>query len=127
MTKQEKVLQLRATPGIHYNCAQSVLMPFAAECGIDEETACKAAAHFGSGMKMGSVCGAVTGALMALGLMGYGEDVSRELTRRFREENGAMECAPLLKAAHDRGETRPQHCDRMVAWCVDFLDELTKK
>lgn len=127
MTKQEKVLALRSTPGVHYNCAQSILMPFAEECGISEETACRLGAHFGSGMRMGSVCGAVTGALMVLGMMGFGEDVSRELLRRFREENGAMDCAPLLKAAVQRGEPRPHHCDRMVAWCVRFLEEQNGK
>lgn len=123
MTKQEKVTALRTDPGAHYNCAQSVLMAFAEECGISQETACRAAAHFGGGMRMGSVCGAVTGALMVLGLTGRGEEDSRELLRRFREENGGLECADLLKAAHRRGEARPDHCSRMIAWCVDLLEE----
>lgn len=64
----EKAKELRADTGRHYNCAQSVLIPFAADAGIDEEAAFRVAANFGGGMKMGSVCGAVTGGLMALGL-----------------------------------------------------------
>ena len=32
------------------NCAQSVLVPFAAECGMSEEEAMRLASSFGAGM-----------------------------------------------------------------------------
>ena len=51
-----------------WNCAQAVVTAFAKDAGNDEEAAMKAAAYFWGGMQMGSVCGAVTGSLMALGL-----------------------------------------------------------
>ena len=70
MTKQEKLEALRADTSVHYNCCQSVLIPFCRECGISEETAYRLGSQFGGGMKMGSVCGAVTGALMVLGMTG---------------------------------------------------------
>ena len=60
----------------HYNCAQSVLIPFAEAGGLDEETAFRLAANFGGGMKRASVCGAITGGLMVLGL--FGVDAARE-------------------------------------------------
>ena len=127
MTKREKVLALRADATVHYNCAQSVLIPYSEECGLDEKLACKLGAHFGSGMRMGSVCGAVTGALMVLGAMGYAEEESRRLLREFREKNGSLNCAELLRSAHGRGEERKVHCDRMVEECIAYLEEISKK
>ena len=55
------------------HCSQSVLAAFADECGITEEQALKLGSCFGSGMRKGEVCGAVTGALMVLGLL-YGQN-----------------------------------------------------
>ena len=54
------------------HCSQAVLAAFAEECGITEEQALKLGSCFGGGMRKGEVCGAVTGALMALGLL-YGQ------------------------------------------------------
>lgn len=61
MTKLERARELRADTVRHYNCCQSVVLPFAEELGLDEEAVLKLAEHFGSGMRRGSVCGAVTG------------------------------------------------------------------
>ena len=127
MTKQEKVYALRNDTAVHYNCAQSVLIPYAGECGVSEETACRFGANFGRGMRMGSVCGAVTGALMVLGAMGYGEEESRRLLREFREKNGGVNCAELLRQASERGEERKTHCDRMIDECVALLNEIIGK
>lgn len=127
MNRKERVYALRNDPKVHYNCAQSVLIPFAAECGLSEEMANRVAANFGGGMKVASVCGAVTGAVMVLGLMGYGEEETRKLIRTFREKNGCLDCAALLKAAHERGEEKKQHCDRMIDDCVSLLEELAGK
>lgn len=57
-----------------YLCSQSVLLAYAEELGIGAETAARIAAPFGAGIAYtGSTCGAVTGALMAIGLR-YGHD-----------------------------------------------------
>ena len=83
MTHMEKAKALRADTAVHYNCAQSVIIPFAAEMGITEEQANAMGAHFGSGMRHGSTCGAVTGALMALGMIGeYVGKIYMETKRR---------------------------------------------
>lgn len=50
------------------NCAQSVFCVFAQEGGLSREKALLIASCFGGGMRCGEVCGAVTGALMAIGL-----------------------------------------------------------
>ena len=52
-----------------YNCAQSVLAPYAEALGIPRHLALRLAAPFGGGIGCsGETCGAVTGALMVLGL-----------------------------------------------------------
>ena len=127
MTKHEDMVALRNHPEIHYNCAQSVLIPFAEEIGITREQACALSAQFGGGMGCGSVCGAVTGALMAMGGLNLPVEQRRELLRRFRTENGSLDCAALLKAAAERGETKKEHCDRMVEQCLRFVCELIEK
>ena len=123
MTRMEETEALRARTDVHYNCCQSVLVPFADLCGLDKETAFKLGANFGSGMRHGSTCGAVTGALMVLGLAGKGADEATALMRRFREKNQVLDCANLLRLAKERGEERKCHCDRMVYEAVELLEE----
>ena len=93
MTKREHAAQLRADTSIHYNCCQAVLVPFAAECGLDEESALRLGQHFGSGMRMGAICGTVTGGLMVLGLAGAGEEKAKQFRRLFQEGHGDLNCA----------------------------------
>ena len=127
MDKMEHARQLRAITEKHYNCCQSVLVPFAREMGLSEEQAYDLGAHFGSGMRHGSTCGALTGALMVLGAMGYGEDEARAMLQNFREKNGCTDCAHLLAAARERAEKKKPHCDRLVCECVQGLLDLTSK
>lgn len=124
MDKMEHAKQLRDITDKHYNCAQSVLVPFAEEMGISQEQAYNLSAHFGSGMRHGSTCGALSGALMVLGAMGYGEQEAQTLLRAFREKNGCTDCAHLLAQAKERGEEKKPHCDRLVCECVQALLEL---
>ena len=61
MTRLEEVQYLRTEPdGRHYNCAQSLLVPFASEVGLTKEQADALGANFGAGMKMGSPCSLVS-------------------------------------------------------------------
>lgn len=51
------------------NCAQAVFSTFAPDLGIDRISALKISFPFGGGLgRQGEICGAVAGALMALGL-----------------------------------------------------------
>lgn len=124
-----RVDELRADETRHYNCAQSVLIPFAEAAGLDTETAFRLGANFGSGMKRASVCGAVTGGLMALGLLGVDDGpVIAEYHRRLREaHDGLLDCADLLRANQERGGDRKAHCDGMVTECAALVEELARR
>lgn len=126
MSKMEEVRTLRGDPGIHYNCAQAVFIPFAKDFGLDQDTAFALSSQFGSGMGMGSVCGALTGALMVLGLKGGTPAQRTALIRAFRESHdGELGCAALLKIDRDKGnKDKKPHCDRMVYDAVQILEAI---
>ena len=69
----ERAKEVRKLEEPHYNCCQGVLAAFAEECGISEEQAYALGAHFGAGMGRASACGAITGGLMVLGMLGHGD------------------------------------------------------
>lgn len=84
-----------------YVCSQAVFAAFSKDLGIDKKQALKIGACFGSGMRKGEVCGACTGALMALGLKyGDSKEKSNEVCERFLDEfkkqNGSYICRELL-------------------------------
>ena len=125
----EKAEMLRNAKERHYNCAQSVLIPFAGEAGLDEETAYRIASGFGSGMKTGKVCGAITGGAMVLGLLGL--DSPENMQRLFREiqghHEGVTDCRNLLALnARDGGEKKP-HCDQMVYEVIGIVDRMIEE
>ena len=122
MNHMEKARALRARTDVHFNCCQSVLVAFAEDMGLTEQQAFDLGANFGSGMRCGSVCGTLTGALMVLGMKGYDEEQSTAFLRKFREDHGAIECAALLKKSHDAGIPRKEHCDGLVFEVVQALE-----
>lgn len=94
--------------GKKFHCSQAVFAAFSEELGITEEQALKIGACFGSGIRKGEVCGACSGALMALGLK-YGQadendiesrmktnEVSDRFMEEFKKENGSYMCKELL-------------------------------
>jgi len=113
-----------------YNCAQSSFYPFAITAGITEEQALKLTTAFGAGMiYRGEMCGAVTGAMMALGLK-YGQSkvgdtkakeltysLVKELHTRFEKKFGSVLCHELLSLA----DTGP------VSWEIAKSNNLFKK
>ncbi len=122
----EKAKELRAITEIHYNCAQAVIVPFAEEVGITPEQAYRVAANFGAGMKMGSVCGAVTGGLMVLGLAGKDDPaMANAFCRTIRDNHhNCLECRDLLRINHEQGKEKKPHCDGMVYECVALAEKM---
>lgn len=121
--------KLRASTDIHFNCAQSVFIPFAEDCGLTEEQAFGVSAGFGGGMNMAKTCGACTGALMALGAMGLGskEVCTRFLKRMKDNHDGTLDCADLLRKNKEAGLPRKPHCDGMVYEAVRLVEEIMKE
>ncbi len=92
----------------NFNCSQAVFTAFAVDMGMEEQLALKLATSFGGGARCGQICGAVSGALMALGLKyghchsGDSEEKAKayalavEFNKRFCEKNGTVVCKELL-------------------------------
>ncbi len=84
-----------------WHCAQCTLVPWAEALGYDEEEHMHMAAAFAGGMYRGDTCGAVTGALMAIGLA-FGDDQklveekAAEFQAAFTGRFGSTICRELL-------------------------------
>lgn len=118
MTAKERAAQLRRDPQVHYNCAQAVLIPFAEAHGLSFEQARDLGAHFGGGMRVGATCGAVTGALMALGLLGKGQEEARAFWNEFQAAAGCTGCAELKR----RQEEGCMSCDSLIQTAVELVE-----
>ena len=129
------------------NCAQAVLLAFSDVTGLDEGTAMKLSASFGGGMgKLREVCGAVSGAFMAAGMI-YADDhiptqeakaahyeKIRNLATRFKEENGSYLCRELLEGIPVSKDAAPEErteqyykkrpCGELCAIAAQLLDDL---
>lgn len=92
-----------------YNCAQAVFSTYCEQLGLDKTDALKVAGGFGGGMgHIGETCGAVTGAIMLIGLKHGKVDkddnearetsyaLVEEYSKRFKEVNGSVKCTDLL-------------------------------
>jgi C_GCAxxG_C_C family probable redox protein len=92
-----------------FMCSQAVLSTYSEQFGLPREAALKIAETFGGDMVMGKTCGAVTGALMVIGLKHgraeAGDDKAKEKSQQlvqdfvkaFEARNGTVECRELLK------------------------------
>jgi C_GCAxxG_C_C family probable redox protein len=128
-----------------HNCAQAVLSVFADKCGIVETTALKLATGFGGGMgRQAETCGAVTGAMMSLGLLHGSEQPDREtreqvyamvrdLAERFKARNETLICRELMKCDIStpdglrRAVEENMHsttCPKFVRDAVEILEEM---
>ena len=112
-----------------YNCCQSVATVFAEELGYDEEASMKAATYFRGGMQMGSVCGAITGGLLALGLSGVDDAAAvNEYYRKIRSNHdGMMNCKDLLRVNAEQGGEKMPHCNAMIRECIRYVEEILKE
>ncbi|MDR0917009.1 MAG: C-GCAxxG-C-C family protein [Oscillospiraceae bacterium] len=140
--KTERALDLFSSG---FNCAQAVFAAFAEDYGTDEETALRIATGFGGGVRRGEICGAATGAVMAIGAAhGHsqrgdiaakqeGAERTREFLREFERRNGCLRCRDLLgvdtSTPEGMAEARAQglfqtKCRDFVAGAVELLEDL---
>ncbi len=117
----------------------------AEQLGVDYQTAVKISSGFGGGMMMGSVCGAVTGGIMAIGLKYGGVErkvqmhtgvVVRQFVDRFKALHRSVNCLELT--GFDIGKVdlnKPEAIDeayknalanKAFAPCPAFVRDATK-
>lgn len=83
------------------NCSQAIFETYAPLFGLNEATARKIGTPFAGGMGKGAECGAVTGALLVIGLKN-GDSHKRtfgaveKLMKQFQAAHGTTGCSQLL-------------------------------
>ncbi len=116
-------------------CSQAVFSAYCERFGIDAVTGMRIAAGFGGGMRMAETCGAVTGAIMALGLFTSGEDSGtpegraetndavKRFLQSFRGKHGSTCCRDLLGCdiSTDEGRAYAQENDLIRRRCPEFV------
>jgi len=127
-----------------FNCCQCVFAAFSDELDLNQKKALRIATGFGGGVRMGSVCGALTGALMVLGLQN-GHDTFNDLEEKNRANEmtiafieafetaiGNVECKdilgynPSIPSEHEEIERQGLHmirCPNAIETAVRLLTE----
>jgi C_GCAxxG_C_C family probable redox protein len=128
-----------------FNCSQVVLAVFSEELGLSRETALKIAFPFGAGIGgTGRICGALSGAIMVIGLKHETSNVTdienrnlckektRKLIEAFENEHKTVNCNDLvgfdmnalsgvdLKA---KAQYFQNTCPKFLETVVSFLEE----
>lgn len=146
MNKSEQAVSYHASG---FSCAQAVCTVFAEQFGLEREAALKVAAGFGGGGmgRISGVCGAVSGAIMALGLIHGAHEAenkkkkdqmyvyTQEFVERFAARYGSilggelLECDVSNPAELERAkaEHRFDRCPSFVKGAVELLEEMLEK
>ncbi len=133
MTRPEKAVELFSQG---YACSQAVLAAYAPMLNLDPTLASRLAAGFGGGFgRLGEVCGAVSSAVMILGLR-YGpsngadtamrEEVYRkvqEFARQFVEKHQSIQCRDLIECdiSTPEGFARARQENLFRTVCPNFV------
>lgn len=127
-----------------FSCSQAVFSSYAETCGLSLETACRIAGGFGGGIgRTGKTCGAISGAVMAIGLLlkeqnptekQFKEKVYphvRTLLEKFKSIHGSTNCNDLLgidistpdgfAKAVEQNIIKTK-CPEFVRTCAEFLE-----
>ncbi len=129
-----------------FSCSQAVFAAFSEALGLERTKALKIAQPFGGGIAgTGSTCGAVTGALLVIGLK-HGrvrpEDLAakertyalvREFIRRFQEQQGSIICRELIgvdistQEGHEAARRQglfTERCTLLVSRAAELLEAI---
>ena len=127
-----------------FNCCQAVLATYSDLTGLSEQASFDLGGGFGAGAQTGELCGAITGAVLTLGLLTpvdpedpVGSNrrtgkLAKEFQKRFQEKFGDLRCRPLLKAGIQAADHTPaaqemglsNHCDVLIITAVEILEEM---
>ena len=122
MTRAENAAMLKSS----HNCCQAVLLSYEDKLPFDKDTLLAMGSTFGSGMGgVKGTCGALVGAEMVLGLLGYKgggmNKYSRELFGKFENRVGATICADIKGIITGRTLCSCENCCR---YAVEALEEM---
>ncbi len=121
-----------------FYCAESVLLAIAENRHIQSDLIPRIATGFCSGMaRTGGQCGAVSGAIMALGLLRGRQSpaeavdgtyaVVRDLMRQFAERFGSTNCRTLLGCDLDTAEGQQTFiANQLIERCYDYAEGATQ-
>jgi C_GCAxxG_C_C family probable redox protein len=109
-----------------YNCAQVLMMGFHDVLGVSEAQAAKMSVFYGGGMRHGTVCGAVSAALMILGAAGASDLDAGRFLQEFRSRHESTQCAALLTKSHAQGIPKKVHCDGLIFEVAEALEKELK-
>ena len=113
-----------------FNCAQCVLCACTKYTGLDENISLAISSGFGGGVRSGEICGAISGAVMALGYAAAKTDPSdpgakqkasaaaRECVSSFRAKYGCVRCLDLKKAGVS--------CDELIQNGAQYVEDILK-
>jgi C_GCAxxG_C_C family probable redox protein len=118
-------------------CSQAILAVYGEPLGLPFGQALKIASGFAGGMRMAETCGAVTGAIMVLGLRHASEDCTTRERRskvyarvldfleRFRKRNGSAICRELLGCdiSTPEGMKQAQQQNLFESTCVKLVQD----
>lgn len=117
-----------------FNCAECMLVAANEEYDLNiSKQTLMAMASFGGGMAIGSVCGAVTGAIAVLGVMftterGHQSPQVKIMTSKFMNEYykrlGSLDCLPLKR---DYYEQELPRCTKMMITAAEVLEEIIEE
>jgi C_GCAxxG_C_C family probable redox protein len=131
MTKKElfELTESRfmSVPG--YNCAQTVLTCMADYLGIENDALKNIAAPFGGGLSgiRVSVCGAVSGGLMVIGLMEKGNSgaIGKELIAFIKENYGDINCDKILDIDfNDKVQVQEEKDIKKKSICLPMINDV---
>lgn len=121
------------------NCSQAVLSYFGPDMGMDRNTCCSIAAAFGGGIALSQrTCGAVTGAVMVIGLYsGAGISdirerkkeayrITEEFIRQFEERNNSIQCSDILGTDIETAGEQNLFQTRCAGFITDAIEILEK-
>lgn len=115
------------------NCAETIVYSANEEYGLNlDKRALKMSSGFGGGMGIESVCGALTGGIMVLGVLFTKEKaheservktLEKEFLSRYKDKMGDILCKPL-KEKHHNDEVR---CLNIIKEAGVILDDIVKR
>ncbi len=130
-----------------FNCCQSVLMPFADFLGKDVQLLMDVASGFGKGCGTQEICGAVSGAIMVLGLAtpvdpadpegSKARTVAKgmEFQKRFSQRFESVRCDALFGRPIQLDDRLPEAkrvgmtkgCDPYIVTAVEILQQMLEE